>query len=77
MDGHGHTDVFKMENQQGPTVQHRELCSVSRGSLGGSGVWGRMDTCIRMPESLHCLPEAITILLIGYTPTQKGFGVKN
>ena len=29
---------------------------------------GRMDTCVCMAESLCCLPETITILLIGYTP---------
>ena len=23
---HVHTAMFKMDNQQGPTVQHRELC---------------------------------------------------
>ena len=23
----------------------------------GGGVWGRMDTCICMAESLHCPPE--------------------
>ena len=40
------TVIFKMDNQQGPTVQHRELCSMSCGSLDGRGVWGRMDTCI-------------------------------
>ena len=37
-----------------------------RGRLDGRGVWGRMDTCICMTESLHCPP--ITTLLIGYTP---------
>ena len=26
-DGHVHTAIFKMDNQQGPPVQHRELCS--------------------------------------------------
>ena len=36
-------------------------------SLDGRGVWGRMDTCIPMAESLHCSPEAITTLLTGYT----------
>ena len=36
----------------------------------------RMDTCICMAESLHCSPETITILLIGYTPIQNVFGVK-
>ena len=25
-DGHVHTAMFKMDNQQGPTEQHRELC---------------------------------------------------
>ena len=29
-----------------------------------------MDTCICMAESLHCLPEMTTILLIGYTPIE-------
>ena len=32
--------------------------------------WGRMDTCICVAESLHCLPETMTALLIGYTPKQ-------
>ena len=40
------------------------------GSLDGRGVWGRMDTCIFMAESLHCSPETITALLIDYTPIQ-------
>ena len=47
-----------------------ELCSMLCGSLDGRGVWGRMDTCICMAESLHSLPEFITTLLIGYTPIQ-------
>ena len=36
-----------------------------RGSLDGRGVWGRMDTCIRVAESLHSSAE-ITTLLIDY-----------
>ena len=40
------------------------------GSLPGVGVGG-MDTWICMAESLHCSPETITTLLIGYTPMQK------
>ena len=40
------------------------------GSLDGRGVWGRMDTCKNMAESLHCSHEIITTLLIGYTLTQ-------
>ena len=55
-----------MNNQQGPAVSHRELCSTLRGNLDGRGVWGRMDTCICMAESLCCPPKTITTLLIGY-----------
>ena len=69
-DGHVHTAVFKMENQQGPTVEHRELCVVLCGSLDGRGVWGRTDTCISMAESLCCPLETITTLLISYIPMQ-------
>ena len=64
-DGHGHMAAFNMENQQGPAVQHRGLCSVSRGSFDGRGVWGRMDACTCIADSLHCSPETILTLLIG------------
>ena len=60
-----HTAVFEMGDQQG---QHGELCSMLCASLDGRGVWGRMDTCICMAESLHCPHETITKLLTGYTP---------
>ena len=40
-------------------------------NLDGRGVWGRMDTCICMAESLHCPPETFTMLLTGYAPTKK------
>ena len=42
------------------------------GSLDGRGVWERMDTCISIQstESLCCLPETSTALLIGYTPRE-------
>ena len=59
--------ILKMDDQQGPTVQHRELCSMLCGSLDGRGVRGRMDTHVCMAEFLCCLPETITTLLIGYT----------
>ena len=42
-------------------------CLMLCGSLDGRGVWGRMDTCVCMAESLCYPPEAITTLLIGYT----------
>ena len=37
---------------------------------GWRGVWGRIDTCARMAESIGYSPETITTLLIGYTPIQ-------
>ena len=55
-------------NQQEPTVEHRELCSMLRGSLDARGVWGRMDTCMCMSDPLHCPPETIITLSISYTP---------
>ena len=66
-----------MDHQQGPTAEHRELCSVLCGSLDERGVWGRMDTCIRVAESLHCSPETLRTLLTGHTPIQnKQFNLK-
>ena len=50
-------------------MQHVERWSVLCGSLDGRGVWGRMETRLCMAESLRCSPEAITTLLMGYTPT--------
>ena len=58
--------INEMGNHQGPTIQHTELCSILRGSLDERGIWGRMDTCICMTESLGCSPETITTLLINY-----------
>ena len=37
-DGRVHTAMCKMDNQQGPTVRHRELCSMLRVCLDGKGV---------------------------------------
>ena len=65
-----HRAIFKMDNQQGPTAEPRKLCSMLCGSLVQKGVWGRMDPCMCMAESLRCLPETITTLLIGYIPIQ-------
>ena len=54
---------LKMDNQQVPTVWHRELCLMLCGSQGGKGVWGRVDTCTYTAESLPSSPEAITTLV--------------
>ena len=69
-DGHIYTAVFKMDNQQGPTVLHVELSSVLCGSLDGMGIWGRMETCIYIAKSIYCSPETITTLLISYIQIQ-------
>ena len=47
-----------------------ELCSVLYASLDGKGVWGRMDICICIAESLCCSSGIITTLLIICTPIQ-------
>ena len=47
-----------------------ELYSVLCVSLDGRSVWGRMDICICVAESLHCPPDTTTALLTGYTPIQ-------
>ena len=41
------------------------------GSLGGRGIWGRIDTWVSMAESLCCPPETIIALLIGYAAAAK------
>ena len=65
-----------MDNQQGPTVQHRELCSVLCGSLDGGefeGEW--IQVCIWLsPFTVHL---KLTTLLIGYTPIQNKKLFKN
>ena len=66
-DGHVHTTIFTMDNQQGPTVQHIEPWSMLCDKMGGE-IWGRMDTGICIAESLCCPPENITTLLTYYTP---------
>ena len=43
------------------------------GCLDGSRVWGRVDTCVCMVESLCCPPEFITTLLISSIQYKKFF----
>ena len=67
-DGHVHPAMSKMDNQQGPPVHHRELCSMLCGSLNGRGVWERMNVYICMLESLRYSSEIVATLLIGCSP---------
>jgi len=75
-EGHVHTAIFKMDNQQKPILWHMELCSVLCASLDGRGAWGRMDTCICMAEYPHCSPKTITMWLIDYIPIENYLDVK-
>ena len=49
-------------------LQYSTWNSMLPASLDGKGVWGRMDTCVCMAESLRC--EILTILSVGYTPAE-------
>ena len=44
--------IFKINNQQGPPVQHRELCLILCNNLNGKRIRKRIDTCICITESL-------------------------
>ena len=61
-----HTAVFKMDNKQGPIVENTKFCSMLHGSLDRTGVWGRMDMCKRVAESLCCSSETITALFVNW-----------
>ena len=57
---------LEMDNQQGPTIQHRGLCPVLCSSLDGRGEWTHVHvwlSCSAVP------PGTVTTLLIDYTPT--------
>ena len=51
--------------KEGLTTQHQELCSMLRGHLDGRGLWGSMDICVCVAESLCCPPETVTTLSTG------------
>ena len=55
--------TYKIEDQPGPTVQHREF-STFQNDLYGK----RMGTCTRVTESLSCAPETNTMLQINDSP---------
>ena len=40
------------------------------GSLDGRGVWGPMDTCVFMAESLRCSLETITTYFVNCLSVQ-------
>ena len=59
-----HTTIFKMDNQQGPITEQKELYSMYVATLMGGEFGERVDTCICMADSLCCFPETITTLFV-------------
>ena len=57
-------------NQYGPTYSTENSAQCYVAAWMGGDLGGRMDPCICMAESLCCLPETITTLLIGHPPKQ-------
>ena len=62
-DGHVYTAICKIDNQRGPTTQHRELCLILCINLNGERTW-TTDSCMCISESLCYIPEINTTLLI-------------
>ena len=58
-----------MDNQQGPTVQHMEFCSLLYASLDVRVIEGERIHVYVWLSPFHCSPETTTTLL-GYTPIQ-------
>ena len=59
-DWHVHTAIFKIDNRQGPTVQHRESTQYFVITYKGKESEKNMYICIT--ESLCCTPETNTTL---------------
>jgi len=72
-----YTAVFKMHNQLKPLCSTWNSAQHYVPAWMKSEVWERMDICMCMAESPHCSPETNTTLLIGYSPIQNVFGIKN
>ena len=69
-DGHAHTDILKMNNQQRPSVQHLEFCPVLCGSLDGGefgGEWIHVYVWLS-PFAGHL--KLTQLFKVGYTPIQ-------
>ena len=71
--GKGQTEVwdrpiptieFKTDNQQGPTMQHRELCSIFCKNQNGTIIWKGIDTYICITKPFCCILYSNTKLFI-------------
>ena len=66
-DGHIYTAAFKMDNQQGPTGQNRELDLCYVAAWMGVEFGKELNTCVCVAKALCYPPETITTLLINST----------
>ena len=62
--GHAHTAVFKIDTQQGSTLQHMELCLLLCGSPDGRAVWGENGSVYMCGWVPSCSPETVTTLFV-------------
>ena len=60
--GHTHTTVYEIDNQQAPTVYHSELYSIVCNNLYGKEYKKRVDICVCIIDPLCCTPGTNTIL---------------
>ena len=56
--------IHATDNQQGPTVQHRELYSISRNKIYKRKESGKKQIYACITQSLCCTPETNTTLLV-------------
>ena len=49
------TSIYRVDEPQGPTVEHRDLCSISCDKPSWKRIWTRMDLCVT--KSLGCTAE--------------------
>ena len=60
--------MYKIDNQQEPTLQHIKLYSVLCGDLNSKETQKRGDICIHIAEALCCTVETNTTLQSNCTP---------
>ena len=54
--------IYEIDNQQGSTIEHRELYSIFSNKLYGEIIWKRMTVCTCITESLCCTAETNSAL---------------
>ena len=57
-----HNTIYKIDNQQRPTVYHRVTYSILCNNLYGKRLWKGIGMCICINDLLCCTPETNTTL---------------